>query len=152
MRAAWVTATRLALVAGLLVPGYLAAAVSFRHIAFGTPLDVTPRPGEVVTPAVTQFHETGRNPYVGDSAALVDGKRLYETWCQSCHMPDGSGRIGPSLIGPRRIHERTATDVGLFEAVFGGSLGAMQSFRDRLTQDEILRLNAFVRSLRRNGS
>ena len=53
-------------------------------------------------------------------------------------MPDGSGRIGPSLIGPQHIHERTATDVGLFEAVLGGSLGAMQSFRDRLTQDEIL--------------
>lgn len=152
MRATWVTAAGLSLAIGALMPGPLAAAVSFRHIAFGTPLDVTPRPGEVVTPAVTHFHETGQNPYVGDAAALADGKRLYETWCQSCHMPDGSGRIGPSLIGPQRIHERTATDVGLFEAVFGGSLGAMQSFRDRLTQDEILRLNAFVRSLRRNGS
>jgi mono/diheme cytochrome c family protein len=64
---------------------------------------------------------------------------------------DGSGRIGPSLIGAERIHERTATDVGLFEAVFGGSLGAMQSFRDRLTQDEILRIDAYVRSLRRDG-
>jgi hypothetical protein len=36
--------------------------------------------------------------------------------------------------------------------VFGGALGAMQSFRDRLTQDEILRVNAYVRSLRRGGS
>jgi hypothetical protein len=35
--------------------------------------------------------------------------------------------------------------------VFGGSLGAMQSFRDRLTQDEILRIDAYVRSLRRDG-
>ena len=132
--------------------GRSAAAIAFRHIAFGTPLDVSPRPGETVTAAVAQFHETGQNPYVGDAAAAADGKQLYETWCQSCHMPDGSGRIGPSLIGPQHIHERTATDVGLFEAVFGGSLGAMQSFRDRLTQDEILRINAYVRSLRRNGS
>jgi cytochrome c-L len=89
---------------------------------------------------------------VGDASALADGKRLYETWCQSCHLPDGSGWIGASLIGPQRIYERTATDIGLFEAVFGGALGAMQSFRDRLTQDEILRLNAYVRSLRRDGS
>jgi cytochrome c-L len=139
-------------VAGALAPGPLAAAVAFRHIAFGTPLDVTPRPDEVVTPAVTRFHETGQNPYVGDAAALADGKRLYETWCQSCHMPDGSGRIGPSLIGPQHIHERATTDVGLFEAVFGGALGAMQSFRDRMTQDEILRVSAYVRSLRRDGS
>jgi cytochrome c-L len=134
-------------VAGL-VPGPLAAAVAFRHIAFGTALDTTPRAGEAVTEAVTRFHETGQNPYVGDAAAVADGKRLYETWCQSCHMPDGSGRIGPSLIGSQHIYERAATDVGLFEAVFGGALGAMQSFRDRLTQDEILRLNAYVRGLR----
>jgi cytochrome c-L len=67
-------------------------------------------------------------------------------------MPDGSGRIGPSLIGPQHIHERAATDVGLFEAVLGGSLGAMQSFRDRMTQDEILRVTAYVQSLRRSGS
>lgn len=139
-------------VVGALAPGPLAAAVAFRHIAFGTPLDVTPRPDEVVTPAVTRFHETGQNPYVGDPAALADGKRLYETWCQSCHMPDGSGRIGPSLIGPQHIHERAATDVGLFEAVFGGALGAMQSFRDRMTQDEMLRVSGYVRSLRRDGS
>jgi cytochrome c-L len=141
-------AAGLGLVASGFVPGSLAAAVAFRHIAFGTALDTTPRPGEAVTEAVTRFHETGQNPYVGDAAAVADGKRLYETWCQSCHMPDGSGRIGPSLIGSQHIYERAATDVGLFEAVFGGALGAMQSFRDRLTQDEILRLNAYVRRLR----
>lgn len=144
-------AAGLALVIGVLAPGPLAAAVTFRHIAFGTPLDVAPRPGEVVTPAVARFHENGQNPYAGDAVALGDGKRLYETWCQSCHMPDGSGRIGPSLIGAQPIHARAATDVGLFEAVFGGALGAMQSFRDRMTQDEILRVNAYVRSLRRDG-
>ena len=144
-------AAGLALVIGVLAPGPLAATVTFRHIAFGTPLDVAPRPGEVVTRAVARFHETGQNPYAGDAVALGDGKRLYETWCQSCHMPDGSGRIGPSLIGAQPIHARAATDVGLFEAVFGGALGAMQSFRDRMTQDEILRVNAYVRSLRRDG-
>jgi cytochrome c-L len=105
-------AAGLSLVAGVLAPGALAA-VAVRHNAFETPLDVTPPSGEVVTPAVARFHETGQNPYVGDAAAVAQGKQLYETWCQSCHMPDGSGRIGPSLIGPQRIHERTATDVGL---------------------------------------
>jgi hypothetical protein len=54
-------------------------------------------------------------------------------------MPDGSGRIGPSLIGPEPIHARSATGIGHFEAVLGSGLGAMQLFRDRLTQDEILR-------------
>jgi len=50
------------------------------------------------------------------------------------------------------MYQRTATDVDLFEAVLGGALGAMQSFRDRMIQDDILRLNAYVRSLRRDGS
>ena len=145
-------ATLSLVVATAAAPGGVAAAIAFRHIAFGTPLDVTPRAGEVVTDAVREFHESGQNPYVGDATALEDGKRLYETWCQLCHMPDGSGRIGPSLLGPQHLHERAATDVGLFEAVFGGALGAMQSFRDRLTQDEMLRVNAYVRSLRRGGS
>lgn len=138
--------------AGIALPESIAAAVAFRHIAFNTPLDVSPKPGETFTPAVVSFHETGQNAYVGDAAALADGKRLYETWCQSCHMPDGSGRIGPSLIGSQHLHARSATDVGLFEAVLGGSLGAMQSFGDRLTQDEILRVVAYVRSLRGDGS
>jgi cytochrome c-L len=135
-----------------LAAGVVSAAIAFRHIAFGTPLDVTPRPGETPSEAVKAFHETGQNPYVGDASAREDGKRLYEAWCQSCHLPDGSGRIGPSLIGPQHIYERTATDVGLFETIFGGALGAMQSFRDRMTQDEILRLGAYVESLRRGGS
>ena len=134
--------TGLALVAGALAPGPLAGAVAFRHIAFGTPLDVAPKPDEAVTPAVARFHETGENPYVGDADALTDGKRLYGTWCQSCHMPDGAGRIGPSLIGRQPIHERAATDVGLFEAVFGGSSRRDAVLRDRMTQDEILRANA----------
>jgi cytochrome c-L len=135
-----------------LAAGVVPAAIAFRHIAFGTPLDVTPRPGESPSEAVKTFHETGQNPYVGDAGAREDGKRLYEAWCQSCHLPDGSGRIGPSLIGPQHIYERTATDVGLFETIFGGALGAMQSFRERMTQDQILRLGAYVQSLRRGGS
>jgi cytochrome c-L len=129
-------------------PPRLLGAIAFRHIAFGTPLEVAPKPGETVTPTVARFLETGESPYVGDAGALADGRRLYETWCQSCHLPDGSGRIGPSLIDPQRTYERTATDVGLFETVYGGALGAMQPFRDRMTLDEILRLVAYVRSLR----
>ena len=145
------TAAGLALVIGALAYGALAA-VAFRHIAFGTPLDVAPRPGEIVTPAVARFHETGQNPYVGDAAALTHGKSCTRRGASRATCPTARGGSAPASIGAQRIHERTATDVGLFEAVLGGSLGAMQSFRDRLTQDEILRINAYVRSLRRDGS
>jgi cytochrome c-L len=140
------------LVTAGILPGSLAAAMAFRHVAFDTPLDVTPRPGETVTPAVTRFQETGQNVYVSDATALADGKRLYTEWCEACHLADGSGRIGASLVAPQHIYPRTATDVGLFEAVFGGALGAMRPFNDKMTQDQILRVTAYVRSLQTGGS
>lgn len=123
--------------------------VAFRHIFTNEPLDVRLRPDEPATEAVRHFHATGENLYVGESEAIAEGKTHYETSCQACHMPDGSGRIGSSLIDDRRTYERTKTDVGLFETIFGGAAGAMQPFRDRLTQDEMLKLIAYLRTLKR---
>ncbi len=134
------------LVATVLPPA--AAGVALRHPVDDSPIDATPRPAEA-TEAVRRFHETGSNVYVNDAQAIAEGKRHYETWCQSCHLPDGTGRIGPSLVDDAVGYPRTRTDVGLFEIVFAGGTGAMQPFRDRLTQDEILRVIAYVRSLKR---
>ena len=39
------------------------AAIAFKNALDDAPLDVTPEPGETVTDAVKQFHETGVNPY-----------------------------------------------------------------------------------------
>ena len=82
---------------------------------------------------VAVLQETGQNAYVGDATALADGKKLYLEWCEASHLADGSGRIGASLIAAQHIYPRTATDVGLFEAV------AMRPFNDKMTQDQILR-------------
>ena len=42
-----------------------------------------------------------------------------------------------------------AGDVGLFEVIYGGATGAMQAFGNRLTQDEILKMMAFIDSLKK---
>jgi cytochrome c-L len=123
--------------------------VVFRHIVDDAPLDVAVRPNEPMTEAVKHFHATGEDLYVGKSEAIAEGGRHYETWCQSCHLPDGSGWIGSSLISDRYNYERTKTDVGLFEIIFAGGTGAMQPFRERLTQDEILKVIAYLHSLKR---
>jgi len=123
--------------------------VVFRHIVDDAPLDVSLRPNEAATEAVEHFHATGKNLYVGKSEAITEGKAHYEAWCQSCHLPDGSGRIGPSLTDDVYGYARTKTDVGQFEIILAGGTGAMQPFRDRLTQDEILKVIAYVHSLRR---
>jgi cytochrome c-L len=122
---------------------------SFTSALDDSPLVVKLLPAEVVSGAVERFYETGNDPYIGDSTTLADGKRLYEQWCQSCHMPDGSGRIGPSFVGDSHHYPRFTTDKGMFEIVYGGATGAMQGFGNRLTQDQILRIMAYVRSLKK---
>jgi cytochrome c-L len=134
--------------------GLAAVTASAAQPVFTSPLDdsplaIKPLPNEVITPAVKTFYATGDNPYKGDAAALAAGKALYDEWCQACHMPDGSGRIGPSFIGDRHHYARFTTDKGMFEIVYGGATGAMQGFGNRLTQDQILQVMAYVRSLKK---
>lgn len=123
--------------------------IQFRHAVDDQPLDLPPRPGEQLTEAVKQFRRTGVNPYAGDEGALAEGKKLYAQWCQSCHLPDGSGRMGPSLIDEEYYYPRVPTDIGLFEIIYGGATGAMQPFGRRMTQDQILKLMVYVRSLKK---
>jgi cytochrome c-L len=126
------------------------ADIEFRHALDNSPLEIKPRPNEVETEAVKEFKASGKNRYGGDEAALAEGKKLYLANCQACHLPDGSGRLGPSLIGDGWIRERAATDVGMFEIIYGGSSGAMQSFARRgMTQDQMLKIIAYVRSLKK---
>jgi cytochrome c-L len=137
---------------GVMVLGAGAAAepIVFRHVLDNSPLEVKPRPNEVESEAVKSFKETGKNPYAGEEQALAEGKRLYQVNCQACHLPDGSGRIGSTLIAGTWKYERAATDVGMFEILYGGASGAMQSFARRgMTQDQMLKVIAYVRSLKK---
>jgi len=128
------------------------AGIQFRSAFDDSPLDVSPKAGETLSPAVQIFHQTGRNPYRDDDQAIAGGKRLYMMWCQGCHNPDANGRIGPSLIGDSYLYDRVATDVGMFEIIYGGAAGAMQSFKPRMSQDEMLRIIAYVRSLKQSAA
>ena len=143
----------LAVAVGLLIGGLVvlsssgAADVEFRYSMDNSPLDTAPKPGEILSDAVRDFRKTGENPYNGKPEVVAEGKKLYAAYCQSCHLPDGSGRMGASLIGEKHVYERVAKDVGLFEVIFGGASGAMQPFSKRMTQDEILKVMAYVRTL-----
>ena len=68
---------------------------------------------------------TGEKPYDGEQGAIADGRKRCMTYCQVCHLPDGPGRMGASLIGGKQKHERFTTDLSLFKVVFGGASGAM---------------------------
>ncbi len=120
--------------------------VEFTHVLTGKPLPQF-MPDEEITPAVEAFHCSGENPYSGDEEAIAAGKGLYNPLCAGCHMPDGAGRMGPSLVDDTIKYERVATAHGEFEVIYGGAAGAMQPMGQRFTQDEILKIMAFVETL-----
>jgi cytochrome c-L len=122
--------------------------IVFLHALDNQPIEFTWRPDQEITPAVEKFHETAENAYSGDPAAIEAGQKLYARLCQACHLADGSGRIGPSLIGDNPKRARTGTERGRFEIIYAGGAGAMQSFGQRLDQDQILQVMAYVEVLR----
>jgi cytochrome c-L len=142
-------ATAGVLAAALLTMAQAAGAPQFTSALDDSPLEIKLLPDEKITDGVQKFYDTGEDPYKGDAQALAAGKELYDTYCQACHLPDGSGRIGPSLIGDTHHYPRFTTDKGIFEIVYGGGAGAMQPFGKRLTQDQILHIIAYVRSLKK---
>jgi cytochrome c-L len=121
--------------------------IVFRHVFDNSPLEVKPKPGETLTPAVLEFRNTGENPYNAKPDVVAEGKKLYTLFCQACHLPNGTGGMGASLVTDKHVYPRVKTDVGLFEVVFGGAAGAMQPFGKRLSQDEILKIMAYVRTV-----
>jgi cytochrome c(L) len=114
-----------------------------------SPLDVAPPPGETFTDAVKQFRETGTNAYDGNADAVASGKELYNTNCQVCHGKTGAGGMGLNLVDDKVAYPRVVSDVGMFEVIYGGASGAMRGWKGRMTQDEILKVIAYVRSLKK---
>lgn len=125
-----------------------AAPPEFLNAFSGQPMATPLKEGEGETAALREFKAKGSNVYRKDAKAIAAGKALYEQWCQVCHEANGKGKMGPSLLGPHYAYPQSATDVGMFAVIYGGASGAMQAFSKReITQDEILKVVAYVRSL-----
>lgn len=140
--------------AAVAVNGLAVSFVAAGDVAdFKNPLDNSPmtfelQPGEIETPAVKKFKETGDSDYRGNADAIADGKKLYVSNCIVCHGADGTGKMGPTLVGKDVIYKQVLTDPGMFSIIYGGASGAMQSFHRRgMKQDEMLRIIAYVRTL-----
>lgn len=147
------------LIPALLVSAALVAAVpsagqdendeiQFRNVLDNEPIEFDYKPDQTLTPAVKAFHRTAENPYSGDQQAVETGADLYSQYCKACHLEDGTGRIGPSLVDDEWLRPRTDTDKGKFEIIYAGGAGAMQAFGRRMTQDEILKVMAYLEELR----
>jgi cytochrome c(L) len=113
------------------------------------PIAFTLMANDKVTPAVEQFRKNGVNPYNGNAAAIAAGKKVYDKSCASCHLPDATGRMGSNLIDAQVTYPRVKTDAGFFEVVYAGATGAMQPFGRTVAQDDILKIIAYVNSLKK---
>ena len=65
----------------------------------------------------------------GGADAIADGKKLYTSNCIVCHGADGTGKMGPTIVGKDVVYKQVLTDRGMFAIIYGGASGAMQSFR-----------------------
>lgn len=155
MQLKFLAAARVPLVALMVVSGAfgLSPVAAGDLSDFKSPLDNSPmtfplQPGEVETPAVKNFKATGVNEYRGNADAIADGKKLYTANCMVCHGADGTGKMGPTLVGKDVVYPQALTDPGMFSIIYGGASGAMQSFARRgMQQDQMLKIIAYVRTL-----
>jgi mono/diheme cytochrome c family protein len=79
------------------------------------------------------------NPFLGDSEAIADGRRIYRSRCVICHAH--AGARGPDLFSSR------LTDEQFLETVINGRKGTqMPAFGLRLSPDDVWHVHAFVES------
>ncbi|MEZ0232212.1 MAG: cytochrome c(L), periplasmic [Methylophilaceae bacterium] len=135
-----------ALLAAVVSAMAMADDLIFRGTISGEMLDFSGL-SEVETPAVKQFKQTGVNPYNSNAEIIHHGESLFSTACSGCHGHLAEGKLGPALSDDYWTYPKNMTDKGLFETIFGGAEGMMGPQRGRLTQDEMLQIMSWVRSI-----
>ena len=85
------------------------------------------------------------SPYEENADAISEGKRLY-SWmnCVGCHG-EGGGAIGPALMDQTWIYGGAPANI--YATIVEGRPNGMPSFGGRLTDDDVWKLVAYVRSM-----
>ncbi len=132
-----------------------APTLSFQKTQDGSPLEIKEELFD--TPVAKEFLATGKDSYIGNAEAADRGKKLYQLYsCMQCHGAEGHGQIGPNLRGPDYRYFKDATNKGMFETIWNGTLGGMgakgkglmdpSAPEDGLMPDEVLKIIAWIRS------
>ena len=88
-----------------------------------------------------------KNPFEGNAGAMKEGEKLFDERCADCHGSDAMGGAGPDLTDDKWFYG--GSDGDLFATVSGGRKGGMPSWKGQLTDDEIWKVIAYVRSLKK---
>ncbi|MBZ9657526.1 c-type cytochrome [Mesorhizobium sp. ESP-6-4] len=107
---------------------------------------------------VTTLEPGGQRPSPTDNKAasfeanafhLSEGKRLFGWFnCSGCHA-NGGGGMGPALMDEKWIYGSSMESI--HATIRDGRPNGMPSFRDKVPDDQIWELAAFVRSLSGNA-
>jgi cytochrome c oxidase cbb3-type subunit III len=99
-------------------------------------------------PGPAQPPEVTRNEYEANAYAVSEGKRLYEQMnCVGCHFHGGGG-IGPPLMDARWIYGSDPAQI--FSTIVQGRPNGMPAFRNKLSDEQVWKIAAYVRSLSGN--
>ena len=107
-----------------------------------------------ILPAQAQRHEPragSPNLFAGNSQAIGQGEQVYNQNCTSCHGPNGgAGEIGPEIIHNLSVPLRgELSDNQILDVIRNGEPGtAMPAWKGKLADDDILKIGAFLHSLR----
>jgi cytochrome c oxidase cbb3-type subunit 3 len=76
------------------------------------------------------------------------GKGIYEQNCRGCHNYNGAGDIGPNLSDEYWLYAEQGQPQNIYEFILEGNPGGgMPSWRDKLTEDKLYAVVAYVESI-----
>ena len=133
----------------------MALAADFVDTKTGQPLKISPNLFD--TEQAKKFMATGQNPYLGNSDAIAQGKKLFQLYsCTQCHGSQAQGQTAGGLTGPKFNHAKSTTDKGMFEIIWAGTNAGMSGkgkgvmdpndLKNGLSPDETLKVIAWIRS------
>ena len=89
------------------------------------------------------------NPYRGDAEAIAAGEVVYTSTCVACHLPNGVGLVGPSLVDP--YWKYGDSDAALFETIAKGRPAGMPPWGAQLGNEKIWQVLAYIETLPRTS-
>ena len=85
-------------------------------------------------------------PYTNNTAAIAEGKKLFDKNCAECHG-DGTGGSGPDLTDNEWLCG--GSDYQIFVTILKGRPAGMPSWSGDLKDDEVWKIIAYIRSLKK---
>src|SRR5438067_12935571 len=99
-------------------------------------------------PARTSSDTPTTEPTTEEKAALAEGQALFRGLCSGCHGGAGRGGKGPDLTRKHFLHGDTDDDIA--RVIRNGVPGTtMKKLGESLTEEQITKLVAYIRSLSR---